>query len=95
MLSFKTKGGALFKGVLFFPFMISPNDFKNNELRFTYCGVPVIYRWFTGGKKPKLNKKKGDVQIEAENYCLSKELSQAIFARQITNTNLVINICVN
>ena len=77
--------------ILFFPIMLSQNDFKDGELHFTYCGVPVTYRWIAPGQNPKRAPKGSYVTNE---FVLSKEISQAIFAHQFKD-EIIVNICVN
>ena len=63
--------------VTFLPFMLTPADFRNGELRFSYCGTEIIYR---------LSSQKAD------GLTLSREQSEHLFARDGAIRQLVIDI---
>ena len=54
--------------ITFAPTMLRDEDFKDGELRFTYCGTEVIYR-------------KSKIENRESGLTLTKEQSQHIFAR--------------
>jgi hypothetical protein len=57
--------------------MLTPADFRNGELRFSYCGTEIIYR---------LSSQK------AAGLTLSREQSEHLFARDGAIRQLVIDI---
>ena len=67
--------------ILFFPYMLTANDFKNNELHFTYCGTEIIY-----SRKSKVEREK------PSDFTLSREQSQHIFARDGEIKQLIIEV---
>ena len=58
------------------PFMLRRGDFKNGEIRFTYCGTPFVYRL-------------GD---KTEPTVLNHETSRHIFARDGEVKEIVVTI---
>ena len=74
--------------VCFAPLFLCANDFKDNELQFTYCGTKIIY---------KLNKplpKNSCTMTELEPKMMSKEESAHLFARDGKIADITVNLCV-
>jgi hypothetical protein len=65
--------------ITFCPTMLTDADFRDGELRFTYCGTEVVYR----------RKSKGEGQ---KPLTLSKEQSEHIFARDGKIKQLIIEV---
>ncbi|MBQ3673856.1 MAG: hypothetical protein II928_05230 [Paludibacteraceae bacterium] len=65
--------------ITFRPIMLTEKDFKDGELRFTYCGTEIVYS----------RKLKGESQ---KPYILSKEQSEHIFARDGKIKQLIIEV---
>jgi len=65
--------------ITFHPIMLTEKDFKDGELRFTYCGTEIVYS----------RKLKGESQ---KPYILSKEQSEHIFARDGKIKQLIIEV---
>ena len=65
--------------ITFRPTMLTEADFKNGELRFTYCGTEIIYR-----RSPSA--------VPCPPYTLSKEDSAHIFARDGQIKQLIIAV---
>jgi hypothetical protein len=74
----------------FSPTMLRHEDFKDGELRFTYCGTEIIYRL----SKSVCQSEGRSVLCQAKPVCvLTKEQSAHIFARdgQIPELEIQIN----
>ena len=69
--------------ITFCPTMLTDADFKDGELRFTYCGTEVIY---SRKSKDRL------AQREKTGLTLSKEQSAHIFARDGQIKQLIIEL---
>ena len=65
--------------ITFCPTMLTDSDFREGELRFTYCGTEVVY-----SRKSKVESQKP--------YTLTKEQSQHIFARDGKIKQLIIEL---
>lgn len=65
--------------ITFCPTMLTDSDFRDGELRFTYCGTEVVY-----SRKSKVESQKP--------YTLTKEQSQHIFARDGKIKQLIIEL---
>ena len=72
----------------FAPIFLCRNDFKNGELRFTYCGTPVVYRL-----KGKLENEYALVLSGGKS--MSKEESAHLFARDGKISLIEVNLCIN
>ncbi len=70
--------------ISFYPTMLTEADFKDGELRFTYCGTEIIYKHSSGSLPCPENREKG--------LTLSKEQSQHIFARDGEIKQLIIEL---
>ena len=70
--------------ISFYPTMLTEADFKDDELRFTYCGTEIIYKHSFGSLPCPENREKG--------LTLSKEQSQHIFARDGEIKQLIIEL---
>ncbi len=75
--------------ITFAPLMLTDSDFKDGELRFTYCGTEIIYR-----KADSVCRSEGQsVLCQAKPVCvLSKEQSSHIFARDGEIKQLIIEL---
>ena len=69
--------------ITFCPTMLTPADFKDGELRFSYCGTQIIYR---------LNDQMVNDQM-VNGLCLTKEQSAHLFARDGQIKQLEIPVC--
>ena len=65
--------------ITFAPTMLRDEDFKDGELRFTYCGTEIIY-----SRKSKVEGRK--------TFTLSKEQSAHLFARDGEIKQLIIEL---
>ena len=65
--------------ITFHPIMLTEKDFKEGELRFTYCGTEVIYKHSASKSEPTA-------------FTLSKEQSAHIFARDGKINQLIIEV---
>ena len=76
--------------ITFAPTMLRDEDFKDGELRFTYCGTEIVYKRPTpnpslkGGEKESFGNSKG--------LTLSKEQSAHLFARDGEIKQLIIEL---
>ena len=77
--------------ITFCPTMLTDADFKDGELRFTYCGTEVVY-----SRKSKVESRKTKDESrkskDAVGLVLSKEQSRHIFARDGEIKKLVIEL---
>ena len=65
--------------ITFCPTMLTDADFRNGELRFSYCGTEVVYR-------------KSKIQNQKSKIVLSKEDSAHVFARDGQIKQLIIEV---
>ena len=65
--------------ITFAPTMLRDEDFKDGELRFTYCGTEIVY-----SRKSKVESRK--------TFTLSKEQSAHLFARDGKIKQLIVEI---
>jgi hypothetical protein len=76
--------------ITFAPTMLRDEDFKDGELRFTYCGTEIVYKRPTpnpslkGGEKESFGNSKG--------LTLTKEQSAHLFARDGEIKQLIIEL---
>jgi len=76
--------------ITFRPTMLRDEDFKDGELRFTYCGTEIIYR-----QKSKVERQKNaslKVESRKQGLTLSKEDSGHLFARDGKIKQLTIEV---
>ncbi len=75
--------------ITFAPTMLRDEDFKDGELRFTYCGTEIIYR-----KAKSVCQSEGrSVLCQAKPVCvLTKEQSAHLFARDGEIKQLIIEL---
>ena len=65
--------------VTFCPTMLTDADFKDGELRFTYCGTEIVYKKLVGSIQPSA-------------LTLTKEQSAHLFARDGEIKQLIIEV---
>ena len=76
------------------PFMLRREDFKNGEIRFTYCGTPFVYQ-LANLNTEGLNRSKGAITGEASNVTiLDRDQSRHIFARdgEVKEIKVTVNL---
>ena len=86
-LGIEVEGGQ----VVIHPRMINPDDFHNNKLTFSYCGVTFTYEIVneTGEDLPQ------GIMVQENKSVLSKEDSAHIFARDGKIKEITIQICIH
>ncbi len=79
--------------ITFRPTMLRDEDFKDGELRFTYCGTEIIYRKKTASLKVE-SRKTASLKVESrkQGLTLSKEDSGHLFARDGKIKQLTIEV---
>ena len=75
--------------ISFAPTMLSDADFVNGELRFTYCGTPVLYR---KAEDKKIIIETQDERIVSKLSTLNSQLSMHLFARDGQIKQLIIEL---
>ena len=85
-LGIEVEGGQ----IVIHPRMINPDDFHNNKLTFSYCGVTFTYEIVneTGEDLPQ------GIMVQESKSVLSKEDSAHIFARDGKIKEITIQICI-
>ena len=85
-LGIEVEGGQ----IVIHPRMINPDDFHNNKLTFSYCGVTFTYEIVneTGENLPQ------GIMVQENKSVLSKEDSAHIFARDGEFKEITIQICI-
>ena len=85
-LGIEVEGGQ----IVIHPRMINPDDFRNNKLTFSYCGVTFTYEIVneTGEDLPQ------GIMVQENKSVLSKEDSAHIFARDGEFKEITIQICI-
>ena len=85
-LGIEVEGGQ----IVIHPRMINPDDFHNNKLTFSYCGVTFTYEIVneTGEDLPQ------GIMVQENKSVLSKEDSAHIFARDGEFKEITIQICI-
>ena len=85
-LGIEVEGGQ----IVIHPRMINPDDFRNNKLTFSYCGVTFTYEIVneTGEDLPQ------GIIVQENKSVLSKEDSAHIFARDGEFKEITIQICI-
>ena len=86
-LGIEVEGGQ----IVIHPRMINPDDFHNNKLTFSYCGVTFTYEIVneTGEDMPQ------GIMVQENKSVLSKEDSAHIFARDGEFREITIQICIH
>ncbi len=85
-LGIEVEGGQ----IVIHPRMINPDDFRNNKLTFSYCGVTFTYEIVneSGEDLPQ------GIMVQENKSVLSKEDSAHIFARDGEFKEITIQICI-
>lgn len=68
--------------------MLRPEEFKDGELRFTYCQTPFIYRL---GETESIEVEMQD-SLHIESLCLSRTLSRHIFSRDKQIKQVIVTV---
>ena len=86
-LGIEVEGGQ----IVIHPRMINPDDFRNNKLTFSYCGVTFTYEIVneSGEDLPQ------GIMVQENKSVLSKEDSAHIFARDGEFREITIQICIH
>ena len=63
--------------------MLTEADFTNGELRFTYCGVEIVYKFTPSTLHPAPS---------SQGLTLSKEDSARLFARDTTLSPVIVQV---